>query len=102
MPRRRRQSVRREVSGLDLLNAYVSAQGFGCAGIAEEFRDLDLLFETFLKVGAREGSWAHEAFVVGSPRPCETQVRGDDPWGDPIPPLTCRRECLFDGDAEDE
>ena len=92
--------MRREFDGLDLLNAYVGAEAFGCAGIPAEFRDVDAMYDAFLRVGAPPGSWAHEAFVVGSPRPCETMVRGEDAWGDPVPLLTCGRWCLFDGGAD--
>lgn len=100
MPRRKRRSVRREANPLDVLNAFVSAQGHGCAGIPADLRDLDDLFGVFMLAGAREGTWAYEAFVVGSPRPCETQVRGEDAFGDPVPPLVCGTACLFDRRAD--
>jgi hypothetical protein len=99
MPRRKRQSSRREPNPFDVMNAYVAAQGYGCAGVPEDLRDVEYLYGVFLRAGAREGSWAHEAFVVGSPRPCETMQRGADAFGEPFPVLTCGSACLFgDGD----
>lgn len=101
MPRRRRQSARREMNGLDLLNAYVAAETVGCSGIPKELRDLVDLHDVFVRVGSREGSWAHEAFVAGSPRPCETMDPYEDPFGDPVPPVRCGHSCLFLGRAAD-
>ena len=101
MPRRRRQSARRELNALDVMNAYVAAQGHGCAGVTEDLRDVDHLYGVFLRAGAREGSWAHEAFVTGSPRPCETMERGVDAFGDPIPVLRCGSACLFGGSTDE-
>lgn len=101
MPRRKRQSARREPNGLDVMNAYAAAQGHGCAGVPDDLRDLDYLFGVFLRADAREGSWAHEAFVVGSPRPCETMRRGVDAFGDPIPDLRCGSACMFGGDDDE-
>jgi hypothetical protein len=101
MPRRKRQSARREPDALDVMNAYVAAQGHGCAGVRDDLRDVDYLYGVFLRAGAREGSWAHEAFVAGSPRPCETLERGVDAFGDPIPVLSCGTACLFGGDSDD-
>jgi hypothetical protein len=100
MPRRKRHSTRREPNGLDLLNAYVAAAGHGCAGVPDDLRDVEYLYGVFLRVGAREGSWAHEAFVVGSPRPCETMRRDVDAFGDPIPVLRCGSACLFGTDDD--
>jgi len=101
MPRRKRQSARREPNGLELLNAYAAAQGHGCSGVPVELRDMDYLYKVFLGAGAREGSWAHEAFVAGSPRPCETMRRGIDAFGDPLPVLRCGAACIFGGVADD-
>ena len=101
MPRRKRQSARREPNALDVMNAYVAAQGHGCAGIPQDLRDLAYLYDVFLRAGAREGSWAHEAFVAGSPRPCETMERGVDAFGDPIPVLHCGSSCLFGGPTDE-
>jgi hypothetical protein len=95
MPRRKRQSVRREWNGLDVAVAYSGAQAFGCSGVMPDHADLEALFDVFLKVGAEEGSWAHEAFVVGSPRPCETMVQREDPFGQPVEPVECGAACLF-------
>jgi hypothetical protein len=101
MPRRRRQSVRREPDALDVMNAYVAAEVHGCGGVAEDLRDVDYLYGVFLRVGAREGSWAHEAFVAGSPRPCETMRVGVDAFGGPGPVLSCGSACMFRGDADE-
>lgn len=95
MPRRKRQSARREVNGLDLLNAYVAAETFGCSGIPKELRDLVELHDVFERVGSREGSWAHEAFVAGSPRPCETKDPYEDPFDESLSTLECGASCLF-------
>ena len=100
MPRRKRASRRRELDPLDVMNAFVGAQGSGCAGVPSDLRDVDALFSVFMSVGASEGSWAHEAFSVGSIRPCETMRRKPDAWGEVPPPLECGKACMFGADDD--
>jgi hypothetical protein len=95
MPRRKRQSVRREWNPLDVAVAYSAAQALGCGAVRPDFADLEALFDEFMRVGAKPGSWAHEAFHAGSPRPCETMDVPVDPFGGDGEPLRCGESCLF-------
>jgi len=95
MPRRKRAGRRRELDALDLMGAFVGAQSSGCAGVPPHLRDVDAMFSVFMTVGAPDGSWAQEAFGVGSVRPCETMRREPDAWGETPPPLQCGSACMF-------
>jgi hypothetical protein len=94
MPRRKRSSSRREVNALDAMSAFASAQAGGCSMIPDNVRDLDALYTVFDLVGADPGSWAHEAFVRGSERPCETMAPQHDGFGVVEAP-GCGSTCLF-------
>jgi hypothetical protein len=98
MPARIRQDRRRPVT-LDDLNALVAAQVGGCAAIPEQHRDADLMYRvTELLPDLQAGSWAHQAFVIGDVRPCESMAARHDGF-DVLEPLTCGTACMFAGAA---
>lgn len=99
MPRRARQSKRREANPLDVMVALANVSVSGCAAIPDDVT-LDELRHMSERGSRRDSAtcWGHLAFVLGLERPCEA-LEVDDPWTGRTESagLTCGARCRFAG-----